>query len=75
MTFDVFAKVEVNGEGACSLYKTLTGMDLKPAGSGKISWNFEKFLIAKDGTVLGRFGPRTEPDDKELLAAIDAALK
>ena len=75
VTFDVFAKIEVNGEGACALYKQLTALDLKPAGTGKIAWNFEKFLVAKDGSIIARFGPRTEPDDKALLAAIVKALQ
>lgn len=72
--FDMFAKVDVNGDGACPLYKHLTGLDAKPKGAGKVSWNFEKFLIDRKGNVIGRFEPKTSPDDPALLKAIEAAL-
>ena len=74
VTFDLFAKVKVNGSNACELYKTLTAVDAKPAGSGKISWNFEKFVIGRDGDVVARFSPRTKPDDPELLEVIQSEL-
>jgi glutathione peroxidase len=74
VTFDMFAKVEVNGDGACDLYKTLTALDTKPVGPGKISWNFEKFIIGRDGEVVARFSPRTKPDDPKLLKVIEAEL-
>lgn len=74
VSFDLYEKIEVNGDGACGLYKILTATDTKPTGSGKIAWNFEKFLIGKDGQVIARFGPKTAPDDKDLVAAIDKAL-
>ena len=72
--FDMFEKIEVNGDQACDLYKHLTTLDTKPKNAGKISWNFEKFLVGRDGEVIARFGPRTAPDDKKLIAAIEAAL-
>jgi glutathione peroxidase len=72
--FDMFQKVDVNGEKACDLYKYLTSLDTKPTGKGKISWNFEKFLIGRDGQVLARFSPRTKPDDPEVVAAVEKAL-
>ncbi|NLY00340.1 MAG: hypothetical protein GXY83_29945 [Rhodopirellula sp.] len=64
--FDMFAKVEVNGDGACDLYKTLTALDTKPVGAGKISWNFEKFVVGRNGEVVARFSPRTRPDAPEV---------
>lgn len=73
--FDLLEKVEVNGDGACALYKQLTATDAKPTGSGKISWNFEKFVIAKDGTVAARFAPRTAPDDAAVVKTIETELK
>ena len=73
--FDMLEKVDVNGDGACALYKELTALDAKPVGSGKISWNFEKFLIGKDGKVVARFSPRTKPDDAEVVKTIEAELK
>ena len=52
VTFPLMAKVEVNGDGACDLYKYLTGLDAKPKGAGKVKWNFEKFLVGRDGQVV-----------------------
>jgi len=74
VTFDMFAKVEVNGENACELYKFLTSLDTKPKGAGKIAWNFEKFLIDRNGTVVARFGSGTKPDDPEIVATIEREL-
>ena len=74
VTFDLFAKIEVNGDGACGLYKLLTALDTKPAGPGPISWNFEKFIVGRNGEVVARFAPRTTPDDPEVLKVIEAEL-
>lgn len=74
VTFDLFAKIEVNGQRACDLYKCLTSLDTKPVGPGKISWNFEKFIVSRNGEVVARFGPRTEPNDPEVLKVIEAEL-
>jgi len=74
VSFDMFAKIDVNGDGACDLYQRLTSLDTKPAGKGDISWNFEKFLISRDGQVIARFSPRTKPDAEEVVAAIKSAL-
>jgi len=74
VTFDMFAKVNVKGDEACDLYKTLTALDTKPVGPGKISWNFEKFVIGRDGEVVARFSPRTKPDDPAVLKVIEAEL-
>lgn len=74
VTFDMFAKIDVNGDGACPLYKHLTSSETKPKGPGKISWNFEKFLIARNGQVVARFAPKTRPDDPELVKRIEAEL-
>ena len=72
--FDLFAKVEVNGENACDLYKHLTSLDTEPKGRGKIDWNFEKFIIGRNGKVVARFAPRTRPDDPAVLKVIEAEL-
>jgi glutathione peroxidase len=74
VSFDMFDKVEVNGDGACDLYKNLTALDTKPVGPGKISWNFEKFIIGRNGEIAARFAPRTKPDDAEVLKVIEAEL-
>jgi glutathione peroxidase len=74
VTFDMFGKVEVNGDGACPLYKYLTALPTQPKGPGPITWNFEKFLVARDGRVVARFAPRTKPDDPAVVKAIEAEL-
>jgi predicted NAD/FAD-dependent oxidoreductase len=74
VTFDMFAKVEVNGENACELYKFLTSLETEPKGAGKISWNFEKFLIDRNGMVIARFGSGTKPNDPAVLAIIEREL-
>jgi glutathione peroxidase len=73
--FDMLEKVDVNGDNAAPLYKELTAVDAKPTGSGKISWNFEKFLVGKDGKVVARYAPKTKPDDAEVVKTIEAELK
>ncbi len=72
--FDLFSKIDVNGDSACDLYKYLTAVETKPTGPGDISWNFEKFLVDRHGKVIARFGPRTKPDADEVVKAIEAAL-
>ncbi len=74
VTFPMFSKIEVNGDGAADLYKHLTSLDLQPKGAGKVSWNFEKFVIGRDGEVVGRFEPRTAPDNAAFVEAIETAL-
>ena len=71
MTFDIFDKIEVNGPNRSPLYAALT--QTEPAGD--ISWNFEKFVLAKDGTVIGRFKSKVAPDSPELVAAIERELR
>lgn len=70
--FPLTSKIEVNGENRHPLYNYLAGENAKFPGD--ITWNFEKFLIAKDGSVANRFGPRVEPESDELIQAIDEAL-
>jgi glutathione peroxidase len=72
--FDMFAKVEVNGDGACDFYKNLTALDTKPVGPGKISWNFEKFIVGRNGEIAARFSPRTKPDDAEVVKVVESEL-
>ncbi len=72
--FDLFAKVEVNGPGACPLYQYLTAQPTKPKGPGKIAWNFEKFILSRNGEVVARFDPRTRPDAPEVVQVIEAEL-
>ena len=74
VTFPVFAKLTVLGDAKDPLYADLTGKELNPADPGEIQWNFEKFLIAKDGHIAARFSPKVKPDDPALVAAIEAEL-
>jgi len=74
VTFPMFEKIEVNGPGRHPLYAELTAVPDASGQAGDIQWNFEKFLIAPDGTVIGRFRTSTEPEDPELVAAIEASL-
>lgn len=72
-TFPLFAKGPVKGPTKQELYKYLTE-ESSPTTKGEITWNFEKFLIGRDGTVLKRFSPKTIPTDKEVTSAIESAL-
>ena len=75
VTFPMMAKVVVKGKGIVPLYKTLT--EATPNKDGKVedvSWNFEKFLVGRDGKVVARFAPRTKPDAPEVLKAIETEL-
>jgi glutathione peroxidase len=70
--FDMFSKITVAGGGSqAPLYRTLTAT---PGFSGKIDWNFEKFLVGKDGKVVGRYKSAVEPMSAELTRAIETAL-
>jgi glutathione peroxidase len=73
--FEMFSKVDVNGAEACELYKHLTKVDTKPKGSGKVGWNFEKFLLNREGEVVARFDPQTKPDADEVVSLIEKSLK
>ena len=74
VSFPLFEKIEVNGEGRHPLYAELTQAADAAGEAGDIQWNFEKFLIGPDGTVVGRFRPTVEPQAPELVEAIEAAL-
>lgn len=74
VSFPLFEKLDVNGESRHPLYAELTKAADAEGAAGDVQWNFEKFLVAPDGTVVNRFRPRTEPDAPEVLAAIEAVL-
>jgi glutathione peroxidase len=71
VTFPMFAKISVGAADRHPLYRELIAAQPDPAD---IRWNFEKFLIGRNGTVVARFAPTVTPDDPALLAAIDAEL-
>ncbi|NLY12882.1 MAG: glutathione peroxidase [Gammaproteobacteria bacterium] len=72
VTFPLTEKLQVNGAGNHPLYRLLAGEGAEFPGD--ITWNFEKFLLDGEGRVLARFSPRTEPNDPQLIQAIEAAL-
>lgn len=72
VTFPLFEKIEVNGAGRHPLYTVLAGKN--SPFPGNIGWNFGKFLVGRDGTILQRFDSGVEPDDAALLSAIERAL-
>ena len=74
VTFDMFAKVDVKGENACDLYKFLIALDTQPKGAGKIGWNFEKFIVDRNGKVVARFGAGAKPDSPEIVEVIEREL-
>ena len=74
VTFPLTEKIDVNGDGRHPLYSQLTPVADAEGASGDIRWNFEKFLVGRDGAVLARFSPMVAPDAPEVIAAIESAL-
>ncbi|MGC4997946.1 MULTISPECIES: glutathione peroxidase [unclassified Streptomyces] len=74
VSFPLTEKVEVNGDGRHPLYDRLTGFADAEGHTGDIRWNFEKFLVGRDGRVVARFAPQTEPESAEVVAAVEAQL-
>lgn len=75
VTFPMFSKIVVKGDGQAPLYRYLTSKDTNPSFGGDIEWNFAKFLIGRDGRPIGRFSARTQPTDSPVIEAIERALK
>ena len=73
VTFPLLEKQDVNGADRSPLYQYLVGSEA--GGGSAIRWNFEKFLVGRDGKVITRFGSSTAPDGAKLAEAIDAALE
>ncbi|TCP55867.1 glutathione peroxidase [Tumebacillus sp. BK434] len=71
VTFDLFDKVHAKGADQHPVYQFLTA---NAPETGDVQWNFEKFLLARDGRIIGRFGSRVAPMDGELTTAIEQAL-
>ena len=74
VTFPVFKKVKVNGKKSPKLYELLRNVEGADGYSGKIRWNFEKFLITKDGTIH-RFPPTTKPNDPAIVSLIEQSIQ
>ena len=74
VTFPLSEKIEVNGDGRHPLYQQLTSKPDVEGHTGDIRWNFEKFLVSRDGEVLERFSPMVEPENADVVGAIEKAL-
>ena len=74
VTFPLSEKIEVNGDGRHLLYQQLTSTADAEGHTGDIRWNFEKFLVSRDGEVLERFSPMVEPENADVVGAIEKAL-
>ena len=74
VTFPMTEKIEVNGEARHPLYDQLAGTPDEQGEAGDVQWNFEKFLLAADGTVISRFRPGVEPQDPRLVTAIEQVV-
>jgi glutathione peroxidase len=74
VTFPLLAKTDVNGPDRHPLFARLTEVADVTGKAGDVTWNFEKFLVSPQGEVVGRFRTKVEPDDPELVAAIEAVL-
>lgn len=74
VSFPISEKVDVNGDARHSLFAELSNVADAEGYSGDIRWNFEKFVVNRDGKIVARFHPKVAPDAPEVLAAIEAAL-
>ena len=70
VTFPMYSKITVKGEGKAPLYRFLTG-----SGGGEVKWNFTKFLVDGNGKLISRFESAVEPDSPELIGAVEKALQ
>lgn len=73
VSFPMFSKVDVKGDGQHPLFAALTGP--KSPHPGKVSWNFNKFLVDSKGHLVARYGSTTKPQDEELVKAINGVLR
>ena len=74
VTFPLLAKVDVNGPDRDRLFEALAQVPDADGQAGDVQWNFEKWLLSRDGEPVGRFRPRVEPEAPELRDAVDRAL-
>jgi glutathione peroxidase len=74
VTFPLAEKIDVNGDERHALYQQLTPKADSEGHSGDIRWNFEKFLVSRDGEIIERFSPMVEPENADVVGAIEKAL-
>ena len=75
VTFPMFAKISVKGDDQDPLYKFLTDKETNPEFAGDITWNFNKFLIDKNGKIVARFSSKETPESEAVTQAIEKYLK
>ena len=75
VTFPIFSKISVKGDDIDPLYKYLTDKGSNPQYGGDIKWNFNKFLIDRQGNIVARFEPQVKPDSDQMVQAIEKALQ
>jgi len=75
VTFPMFSKISVTGIDQHPLYGYLTNKATNPEFPGDISWNFNKFLIDKNGKIVGRWGSKDKPEDAAVIEAIEKSIK
>lgn len=74
VTFPLFEKIDVNGEGRHPIYQELTEVPDGEGAAGDVAWNFEKFLVSPAGDIVARFRPQVEPEDAALVGAVESQL-
>jgi glutathione peroxidase len=74
VTFPMFSKISVKGDDQAPLYQYLTGKETDPKFAGEVKWNFEKFLIGKDGKIVERFRSKVTPESEEMVKAVEKEL-
>jgi glutathione peroxidase len=75
VTFPMMSKSLINVNPRLPIYEYLTDGEQNPRTAGPIKWNFTKFLISRDGKIINRFEPATEPNDVSLVSAVEGALR
>jgi len=73
--FPMFSKISVKGDDQHPLYRFLTSEATNPGFAGNVKWNFQKYLVNRDGEVIAKFAPGDEPLSTEVVSALEAALK
>jgi glutathione peroxidase len=74
VTFDMFSKISVKGSDQDPLYRFITSPETNPEFSGDVRWNFQKYLVDRNGAIIGKFLPKVDPLSDELTSAVEKAL-
>ena len=74
VTFPLMEKIDVNGDERHPIYAELTEKEDAEGVAGDITWNFEKFLVSPEGSIVARYRPQVEPEDATIVADIEAQL-